>query len=713
MPEAPSLLVGALHLGALWALAFVQPLLDLLGRNADFFVARHNTRADILVFAIGFTLLPPLAMLLVEAVAQRIRPALRWAIHLVLVAALSTALLLQLLKDNFFSGPAGLLIVLAIGLGVALAFAYARTRFVPSLLTVLSPAPLVFLAIFLLSSDVSKLVLPQKTVRASAVRVHARTPVIVVSFDELPVSSLMDANRRIDPKAYPHFAELARQATWYRNNTSVADFTSRAIPAILTGKNPGYSRLPIASDQPDNLFTLLGRTYRVRARETETELCPQSVCGGKTGVIGEGSEQTQSFGTRLHNLWSDLSLVSEHLLLPDSLADKLPSVDQTFANFRTGGIDKPVSAPNPRKRVARRGGNIATAAGENRKQIFDQFLASIDDHLRSLYFLYWNIPHFPWQYLPTGQQYPVSPTIDREAFRSGAGDVRWTSDRYLVDHALQRHLLQTGYADYLLGQLIAKLRRLGIWDRALVVITADHGIAFEPGQYRRVSDDANLAETTSVPLLIKLPHQHRGRIVDAHSCDTDILPRIAQALHVRLPWETDSCPADEVDVDNKFGRRLVMPLDEYVRERDAKVARNARLFGSDAGPDARYRSGPSRWLIGRRVSALAAERPSGAHAALDHADRYRTLDTQSDSIPILLQGSISGKASGGAALAFAVNGRIAAVGQTYDLGDEIRFLAMIPPSSLVPGHNDIEVYRVHRGSGRVRLEPLGGTGGGS
>jgi hypothetical protein len=704
-------LIGALHLGALWALAFVQPLLDLLGKNADFFVARHNTRGDILAFAIGFTVLPPLAMLVVEAIAERIRPTLRWGIHLLLIAALSAALLLQVLKDDFFSGPAGLLIVLAVALGIAIAAAYVRTRFVPSLLSVLSPAPVVFLAIFLLSSDVSKLVLPQEAVKAENVRVTARNPVVFVSFDELPVSSLMDSHGRIDAKAYPHFAELARQATWYRNNTSVADFTSRAIPAMLTGVNPGYSKLPIASDQPDNLFTLLGKTYRVRARETETELCPQSVCGGKTGVIAKGGEETEGSGSRIKDLWSDLSVVSEHLLLPNSLAAKLPAVDQTFSNFRTGGVDRPISAPNPRGHVARRGGNIATAAGETREQIFDQFLASIDTHLRSLYFIYWNIPHFPWQYLPTGQQYPLSPSTDREAFRTGTADLRWTHDRYLVDHALQRHLLQTGYADELLGRLIAKLKRLGIWGRAVVVVTADHGIAFEPGEYRRISDEANLAETTSVPLLIKEPGQHRGRVVNVHSCDTDILLRIARALKVKVPWQTDSCPSDEVRVDNKLGRRLTMPLDEYVRQRDAKVTRNARLFGSDEGLDARFRWGPNKALIGKRVSAVASQPPSGAHAELEHADRYGSVDPTSTSVPVLLQGTISGT-GGGEPLAVAVNGRVEAVGQTYDLGNEARFLTMIPPSSLVRGPNQVEIYRVHRGSGRLRLEPLGGTPGG-
>ena len=57
------LLLGGAHLGALWAFAFVQPLLDLLGKNPDFWVARSNTAGDILIFSIGFTLLPPLVLL--------------------------------------------------------------------------------------------------------------------------------------------------------------------------------------------------------------------------------------------------------------------------------------------------------------------------------------------------------------------------------------------------------------------------------------------------------------------------------------------------------------------------------------------------------------------------------------------------------------------------------------------------------------------------
>ena len=67
---------AALHLGGLWALAFAQPLLDLLGRNAQFFVARGSTTGDILALAFGYVLVPPLLGALLIWALGRIRPAL-------------------------------------------------------------------------------------------------------------------------------------------------------------------------------------------------------------------------------------------------------------------------------------------------------------------------------------------------------------------------------------------------------------------------------------------------------------------------------------------------------------------------------------------------------------------------------------------------------------------------------------------------------------
>jgi len=91
--------IALLHLGALWALAFVQPLFGLLGDSAEFFVARGNTAFDIVVFAVGYTLVPPLLGAGSVWLAERIRPGLGRALMLALVGLLVAALVLPPLGD--------------------------------------------------------------------------------------------------------------------------------------------------------------------------------------------------------------------------------------------------------------------------------------------------------------------------------------------------------------------------------------------------------------------------------------------------------------------------------------------------------------------------------------------------------------------------------------------------------------------------------------
>jgi len=108
---------AALHLGGLWALAFAQPLFDLLGRNAQFFIARGSTAGDILLLAFGYALVPPLAGAAVVWGLGRVRPALGRAAMLVLVALIVAALLLPPAGD--LAGGSWIAIPLALALGAA------------------------------------------------------------------------------------------------------------------------------------------------------------------------------------------------------------------------------------------------------------------------------------------------------------------------------------------------------------------------------------------------------------------------------------------------------------------------------------------------------------------------------------------------------------------------------------------------------------------
>ena len=106
----------------------------------------------------------------------------------------------------------------------------------------------------------------------------------------------------------------------------------------------------------------------------------------------------------------------------------------------------------------------------------------------TLYMMHLLMPHYPWRYLPDGKQYGSSLGIDG----LGSDGDTWTTDPWVVDQGWQRHILQAGFTDKLLGQLMARLKATGIWNKALVIVTADHGVSFIPGQHRRIGHAGEL-----------------------------------------------------------------------------------------------------------------------------------------------------------------------------------------------------------------------------
>jgi hypothetical protein len=702
----------------LWAFAIAQPLLDLLGRTPEFFVARGNGSGDILLLGFGLILLPPAALLGVEALVARLRPALAWPLHLALIALLAAALALQVLTD-LASGPAGLLLVAAAGLGATGAFAYSRAAPVRTVLTVLTPAPAVFLVIFLLISPVSKLVLPQDEAAAVETSGGTGAPVVVILFDELPASSLMDADQSIDARRYPSFAELSQQATWFRHATTVADGTETAVPALLSGDIPTADQLPTAFDYPDNLFTLLGGSYRLNVTEDATELCPTDLCGERA---------VPSTGDRLRDLVSDLTIVSGHLLLPDSLRADLPAVDQTFEDFGTPDqVEQEAPPPRekpPRTRRARAIANAAEAAAipigvgygvENRATALEPFLARMDAQPRTLHFFDILIPHYPWEYLPSGQRYPLG----EEEFSDGIVDGdSLVDDPRLVREGIQRHLLQVGYADWILGRVIARMKWLGIWDQALVVVSADHGTGFVPGELRRRATRRNYAEIASVPILVKSPGQRQGRVDERPMRTIDVLPTIAAELGIDLPFETDGTAADElpedevVSVSHRGATQVEVPFDRFVGDLGALVERNEALFGGDPGWSGVYGFDPGSDLIGRPVEQVTGGSAiPTAPASLELVDEgaYDAVRPHSTSVPALVKGMLEGTVPAGTEFAVAVNGRVAAVGRTHEQDGATRLLAVVPPQAFRRGENQVEAFTVSRAGSDVTLASVGGA----
>lgn len=672
----------------LWSFAVARPLFEVLQDAPEFFVARGNTSADIVVFALLLVLVAPTLMLLCEAALFRL-PRARRALHLAFVALLVAAIVLQVIGD--WGAPGAFLVAGSLVAGGLGALAYARTRIAPTALSVLAPAPILFLAIFLLLSPVSDLVLPRAEGEAISAEVRSRTPVVLVVFDEFAASALHDRHGRIDASRFPHFAALAQDATWYRNAWAAADETTRAVPALLSGGLAPKGQLATASEYPRNLFTLLGDSYSLDVDEPITNLCPARLCG---------DTETRT-GDRLRALFDDLSVVSAYLLLPSDLDDGLPPVDRTFGGFRRAGRDQPGAAKSP---------GSADAAFENRVGRFNRFLRGLRDTADKpqLDFLHLELPHVPWQYLPSSQSYPVSGPDT-----PGLKEESWSEEPWPPAQGYQRYLLQLGFVDRLVGRTMKRLHDAGLYERALVVVTADHGVSFQAGGSRRGLSVFNIADIANVPLFIKAPGQRVGRIDNGAARTIDILPTIADTLHLRLPGEVDGRPlgrgavSDAIRVGSYGGDDVRLPFADFVRLRDAEVRRRIGLFGAGDGFAGVFAAVSDRALIGTSARALRTGGEAPFRVEFDTPSAYSTFTPGATEVPAFVTGRLAGSVTAGEEIAVAVNGRVAAVTRSYSDGDTLRMAAMVPPTAFRKGANDVEALAVSGSGPDARLVSLG------
>jgi hypothetical protein len=693
-PPWRELAVAWVHLAVLWAFAFAQPLFQVLEDSPEFFVARGNTGTDVLLLAFGLILVPPTVLVAVE-LALLAWPPLRRLAHLIFVGSLAAALALQLLK-GVADGPTAVLVLLALAIGACFLLAYDRSRGVPATLTVLAPAPILFLVLFL-TSGVSELFRSDDDVPVRG-DVRAGAPVVMLVLDEFSVELLMDEQRRIDATRFPNFAALARSATWYRNATTISDHTTDAVPGLLSARYPTTDDLPIASDYPHNLFTLLGGAYAMtNVDEPATDLCPERVCGERS---------REPAADRLVALGKDLTIVSLHKLVPRGLQHRLPAVDTAFGNFAGGG-DAAASTAAPGREAT-----VPERAFDDRISQFERFVQGIKagGARSNVSFLHVLLPHTPWQYLPSGQRY-LTGTDELPGIEVG----HWPASNPAPGRlAYQRTMLQAGYTDRLLGRLVRRMRSQGVWDSSLLVLAADHGISFRPGASRRSAVGESAPDVAGMPLFIKLPQQRRGAIDDGRATTADILPTVADALGIDLRWHTDGASLLEaarstapVSVSMFPSRkRTTMSLQQYVSGRDTEVEEMRERLGDEHGWDAVYALGTDGDLFGTPVETLEASPLNGARAQFDDAGAFASVDPDGGLVPAFVRARLSGPIESGQRLAVAVNGTVRGVTQSFDSNGQVRLGAMVPPDSFNAGKNDVRVYAISGEGEARRLQPI-------
>ncbi len=678
MKAKGNLLVNLLHTATLCTLALGQPLFDLLSRNAEFFVVRRSQPIDLILLALALGLAPALGLTLVQAVlvGRRVR---RFS-HTIITAVLLSALALLALKHAGWQ--TGVLLIPAAGLlGAAAAAAYVRLAAVRLFLTVLSPAVLLCPLLFLCDSQVMKVLRPASSSEAAAAPVATRTPIVMIVFDEFPLISLLDKDLRVDESRYPHFAALARESHWFRDATTVHQMTTHAVPALLTGRYADWSQLPIQADYPQNLFTWLEGTHRLKVFEPVTRLCPNSV--------GENGEASKPIGQRLRSLAADLSVVYLHLVAPNEWSARLPAVTHGWKDFRTGACC----------------GSLVVS--EDRPRQFARFLDSLDNGPQpAVYFVHLVLPHWPFNFLPSGKHYGINAELDGVV----PPGHQWGSCEERVNRTYQRHLLQIGYADALLGRAVERLKQMGLYERCLLVVAADHGICFQPGDSYRHLSATNYPDILRVPLFIKKPQQKNGVVSDRKVQLIDVLPTIAEMLGEKLPWPVDGRSALD-ESQPEWSERVCFNRETkwtFGRELDGNfggLARKLALFGAGS-PDGLYRAGPHPELVGRPVAEIGVAGDSGVTIETDKARFLTSVDPHGAFLPAHLKGVAytAGASDGLLDLAVALNGTICTVTRSHDhSGGAGQWAAMLPEDAFQKGRNRVDVFVVRTAEGKPAL----------
>lgn len=641
----------------LTGLAIAQPVLGVFGNDASSFVAVRAGTTTILLFAVVVVLAPPVALWIVERLVGFAGETPRRWLHLGFVAGLTV-----LFASRLFPSPLGplsvaLVVVAAVGATVLVA----RTAAARQFLRYLAFAPLLFVVLFLGFSPVSSLVFGSDPEAAGSLDADELPPIVMIVLDELPMTSLLDGDGNIDPDAYPGLAGLAEDSTFARNHTTLSPTTPVAVPTILTGVTPDDpDSVATAKAHPQNLFTLLGDDYEVRASEHVTQMCPPSFCEAP------GVEESRS---------DPLSMLLRQV--PDVF-----TLSKVFFNIGFEDADP--------------GGGFEWLTESVGVQDGEPTL----DYLHSL------LPHQDWKHLRGDQIYDAPNPPVRG---SDAGD-----DGATAQLARQRHLLQLAYADELIGGVVEDLRSAGVYDETLIIVTSDHGVSFRPGEPLRPLSEDNHPDIMWTPLLIKAPQQRKPEVIDSPTASIDVMPTIIDLLDVNVDWDLDGRSVfGEPRPDDWDPRALAWEFDELAPGDDGFVhvdgpSGYAEVIGSralDYGPDwdlRFWRWGDNGDLVGRDVSSLDQAEPGDLTATIDTPERFTDVDPSGRTVPVYVSGRVNTQEP--VAVAVALNG---VIGGWYDTSegpaDEAGrpFAVMVPPSLFRAGDNAIEVFLIN-GSGDER-----------
>lgn len=690
------------HVLLFGSLIFSHPLFKALNGQSEFLLAHDLEGLNLLywIIAVGFfagLLLVLLVYLLVKILAP-INKQVKIASLFILV---SLFLFIQL--SHWFESGLIFSVTLSALIAAVIVIVYGKSIYLRNLLSYTTFLVVITPVLFSFSPNVRQILLPQQV--ADNLNINSsidRRPVVILMLDELPVLSLLDDEGNFNAERFPNLAEFSTRSTWYKYASTVAEATLNAVPPILTGQinEPNNKKLPLAANYPENLFTLFSNTHQVNAFETFTHICPDYLCN--------------SMKPDWKLIAEDTAVIYTHIIAPDEMKRNLPQIDNKWVGYLRDNDETQNTHTDrdlhPHHRYKMRVEKLGWFLSE---------LETIEPS--SLNYLHMLIPHSPWMYLPDGRVYSHA---EQRSFTGTlpAGTDGLThkkqlyAEQHLMDYVQQRHLLQTGYADKLLGDVFSALKQRNMFDDALIVVMSDHGVSFRPGESLREATGANSQDILSVLLLIKYPGQKQPA-TDLQAARTiDVLPTILDSLNgnknklafdgrsLLQPRETE---LSTLELQRDTGEIQQFRFAQFKEEFEQAFKTRKKVF-TNGGFDSIYTLNGED-LINKSVQLFSSGSATDYTLRLDNPHLYKNMDLAQNSIPTLIRAnrSIQTGKTGKVRVAVSVNGVIRGVSVLQQIDTvPFDFQVLVAPESFQDGANSVRFFQVGKIRNVTSLYPI-------
>ena len=373
--------------------------------------------------------------------------------------------------------------------------------------------------------------------------------VLLISLDAVRADHLSAYGYRYPTS--PALAALAEHATVYLDARAASDMSLGAHASLFTGTYPGRHGAWVGGAFP------FGRPLAPSVRTLAERL-------GDAGWVRFASVANGYFLNRAYGLSRGFQLFD------------VPAEDRLELRSRVRGLIARLSGgAAPVNRPAREVNGVLLAGLEAARAGGRPFLA----------FANYMEAHAP--YAPRPALTDPFPGYDPSLPARAGPFVGAEGTRRVVDPRERGHfvsLYDGGIAalDRELGALFDRLRSLGLFDPALIVVVADHGEML--GERGIFGHGAGLVdEVLHVPLIVKYPFQREGRRVPEPVSQVDIVPTVLDALRLRPDPSLDGISL--LSAEPSRGRVVLAEAPPYRSVYDGRAARLERMEGvPGAGP---------------------------------------------------------------------------------------------------------------------------------